>query len=224
MGVAGRIKRLKLVGHFSFSFHGNLLWPSLCPANSPPLKPGHLFISLLRHFRPSPYSPAHPTCFRVGADEQVVGPGLEVPDLVPAVAGGRGLKDSLHIVQLCALSHHISAPFCSRPLVSGVSAVPTDCGLSAQSCGLTPTGSLCPQPSWEPAPGGKSLGLLAPPRAVLWFGTLHSGASWPRHHHPPPTAAPRAPPIRALGAAGPALGISATRVRASSHVSPVLME
>lgn len=181
MGVAGRIKRLKLVGHFSFSFHGNLLWPSLCPASSPPLKPGHLFISLLRHFPPAPpCSPAHPTCFRVGADEQVVGPGLEVPDLVPAVAGGRGLKDSLHIVQSCALSHHISAPFCSRPLVSGVSAVPTDCGLSAQSCGLTPTGSLCPQPSWEPAPGGKSRGLLAPPRAGLWFGTLHSGASWPR--------------------------------------------
>lgn len=55
------------------------------------------------HFPPPPCTPSPPTCFRVGADEQVIGPGLEVPDLVPAVTDGFGLKDSLHIVHSYAL-------------------------------------------------------------------------------------------------------------------------
>ena len=115
MDFTGSIKFLRRVGHFNVfcvvppaPHHRDLCWPypsahsmvfcsnpggflnilsaASCLLLSLPLPPPPLPLSLL------------PTCFRVGRNEQVIGPGLKAPDLIPGVTGGRGLQDASHVV------------------------------------------------------------------------------------------------------------------------------
>ena len=117
-----------------------------------------------------------PTCFRVGRDEQVIRPGLEAPDLIPGVTGGRGLQDAFHVVHSQAThtvkfqSLHVVQGQCQGSEISAPESVTlrqlrAECWAAYRQGRAETSG-----PAWSCASTGSWLAR----EWQLWLRTLHT--------------------------------------------------
>ena len=117
-----------------------------------------------------------PTCFRVGRDEQVVRPGLEAPDLIPGVTGGRGLQDAFHIVHSQAThtlkfqSLHLVQGQCQESEISAPESITLRQLRAACSAAYRQGRAETSGPAWSCPSTGSWLAR----EWQLWLRTLHT--------------------------------------------------